>query len=96
VAALGAPPGRALGLGVMNIGVRPTVAGELRRTIEVHLFDLSRDLYGAWLRVHLVARLRDERKFDGLDALKAQIGRDVAEGRAKLEGVVPRPDGAFG
>ena len=46
----------ALALGVMNIGVRPTLGGEPRRTIEVHLFDTSRDLYGTDLRVHLVAR----------------------------------------
>jgi riboflavin kinase/FMN adenylyltransferase len=86
----------ALALGVMNIGVRPTLGGEPRRTIEVHLFDTSRDLYGTDLRVHLVARLRDERRFDGLDALKLQIHADAEAARAALASVVAGPDGAFG
>jgi riboflavin kinase / FMN adenylyltransferase len=74
----------ALASGVMNIGVRPTVAsgvGEAPRTIEVHLFDIARDLYGQTLRAHVVRRLRDERRFPGLDALKAQIALDAVEAR---------------
>jgi riboflavin kinase/FMN adenylyltransferase len=85
---------RALARGVMNIGVRPTVGGEPARTVEAHLFDFDGDLYGARLRAHLHARLRDEKKFDGLDALKAQIAEDAAEARAKLAGV--REDGSYG
>jgi riboflavin kinase / FMN adenylyltransferase len=78
----------ALAKGVANIGVRPTVkTGETRPSVEVHLFDWSGDLYGAKLRVHVVARLRPEQKFDGLDALKAQIARDAAEARARLSGL---------
>lgn len=74
--------------GVANIGVRPTVkTGETRPNVEVHLFDWSEDLYGARLRVHLIARLRSEQKFDGLDALKAQIERDAAAARARLGGL---------
>ncbi len=73
---------RALATGVMNIGVRPTIGGEPRRTLEVHLFDFSGDLYGQSLRVHFIARLREERRFDGLPALKAQIARDAEEARA--------------
>jgi len=76
----GAAP-RALATGVMNIGVRPTVGGDPRRTIEAHLFDFDGDLYGQRLRVQFVARLREERRFDGLGALKAQIARDVDEAR---------------
>jgi riboflavin kinase/FMN adenylyltransferase len=87
---------RALGLGVMNIGVRPTLGGERKLSVEVHLFDLARDLYGCSLRVHLVARLRDERRFDGLDALKAQIALDAEAARKALAGVVPTPEGFFG
>jgi riboflavin kinase/FMN adenylyltransferase len=86
---------RARGLGVMNIGVRPTLAGEPKRTIEAHLLDVDRDLYGARLRVHLVARLRDEKRFGGLDALKAQIARDVESARKRLAGVLPLA-GAYG
>ncbi len=69
--------------GVTNIGVRPTVGGG-RRTIETHLLDFSGDLYGARLRLSLVARLRPERRFDGLDALKAQIAVDASAARARL------------
>ena len=80
---------RALAAGVMNIGVRPTVGGDARRTLEVHLFDVSPDLYGETLRVHFVARLREEKKFDGLAALKDQIARDVERGRALTASLHP-------
>jgi len=82
----------ALAKGVANIGVRPTVeTGEAKPSVEVHLFDVDEDLYGARLRVHLIARLRPEQKFSGLDALKAQIARDAAEARARLDGLTPDP-----
>jgi riboflavin kinase/FMN adenylyltransferase len=90
--------GKAVGLarGVMNAGVRPTVRpGEARPSVEVHLFDFEGDLYGARLRVHLVARLREERRFPGLDALKAQIAADAADARARLADLAPDP-AAFG
>jgi riboflavin kinase/FMN adenylyltransferase len=85
----------ALARGAMNIGMRPTVSGEKKRTVEAHLFDLDEDLYGASLRVHIVARLRDEKKFDGLDALKAQIAKDAEAARARLATIEPS-GGAFG
>ncbi|MGF1593130.1 MAG: bifunctional riboflavin kinase/FAD synthetase [Kiloniellaceae bacterium] len=66
--------------GVANLGRRPTVAGEDLR-LEVHLFDFAEDLYGETLRVRLVDYLRPEKKFDGLDALRAQIALDC--GRAQ-------------
>ena len=69
--------------GVTNIGLRPTVGGA-RRTVETYLLDFSGDLYEIDLRLHLVARLRDEKRFSGLDELKAQIARDVAQARRKL------------
>lgn len=69
--------------GVANLGVRPTM--EAGRSAEVHLFDFDRDIYGATMRVGFVARLRGEEKFDGLDALKAQIARDASDARAQLE-----------
>ncbi len=62
----------ALATGVMNIGVRPTITGNARRTLEVHLFDFDRDLYGQSLRVHFISRLRGERAFDGLEALRTR------------------------
>ena len=81
--------GTALATGVANIGLRPTVSGGF--SVEVHLFDYDGDLYGAELRVHLVARLREERKFAGLDELKAQIAKDSAEARAALAGATVDP-----
>jgi riboflavin kinase / FMN adenylyltransferase len=61
--------------GMMNIGMRPTVDGR-ERTIEVNIFDFNEDLYGRELRVFVNKYLRGEEKFNGLDALKAQLARD--------------------
>lgn len=69
---------------VTNIGNRPTFGGG-HVTVEVHLLDFSGDLYGRRLRVELVGRLRDERRFDGRAALVAQLNQDVASARAVLE-----------
>jgi riboflavin kinase/FMN adenylyltransferase len=79
---------RALGRGVANLGVRPTLSGEGARLLEVHVFDFAGELYGASLRVHLVRRLREERRFAGLDALKEQIARDADDARQALAGAV--------
>lgn len=62
-------------LGMMNIGLRPTVGGG-GVTIEVHLLDYDADLYGATLEVQFLDRLRDERRFDSLEALRQQLERD--------------------
>jgi riboflavin kinase/FMN adenylyltransferase len=67
---------------VLNLGTRPTVRAG--RSIEAHLLDTQRDLYGRTLRVTFVARLRDEKRFESLDALRSQIARDVADARAAL------------
>jgi len=69
--------------GVANLGVRPTVDGETL-LLETHLFDFDGDLYQAHLRVALIEYLRPEKKFDGLDDLKAQIARDSALARDVL------------
>jgi riboflavin kinase/FMN adenylyltransferase len=74
--------------GVMNIGVRPTFAG-LRRTVEVHLLDWQGDLYGRWLDVDVIERLRGEQRFDGPDALRAAIASDVARAKRVLGAVAP-------
>jgi len=68
--------------GVANIGVRPTVGGGTRYLLEVHLFDLSADLYGRHAQVEFRLKLRDEQRFDSFPALKAQIDRDAAAARA--------------
>ena len=72
--------------GMMNVGHRPTFETDGRATVEVHLFDWSGDLYGRPLAVDVVARLRDERRFDGVDALVAQLDRDAADARRLLDG----------
>jgi riboflavin kinase/FMN adenylyltransferase len=61
--------------GVTNIGMRPTF-GETVPTIETHVLDFSGDLYGQTVRLAFVQRLRDERRFEDVDALKAQIDAD--------------------
>lgn len=73
--------------GVANLGVRPTF--QAGRSVEVHLLDVAPELYGARLRVGFVKRLRGEKRFDGLDALKAQIARDVESARDALRGADP-------
>ncbi|MDX1689751.1 MAG: bifunctional riboflavin kinase/FAD synthetase [Acidimicrobiia bacterium] len=70
--------------GVANIGVRPTFGGE-EETLEVHLLSGGRDLYGSGLAVRFVDRIRDERRFDGIEALVAQIGSDIGEARRILD-----------
>lgn len=84
--------GRALGMGAMSIGVRPTIEGATGRTSEVYVLDFDGDLYGKTLRVHFVAFLRPELKFDGLEALKAQMKKDVEESRKILAKFAPRPE----
>jgi riboflavin kinase/FMN adenylyltransferase len=71
--------------GVTNIGVRPTVAIDGAATIETHVFDFDRDLYGARLRIGFVQRLRDERAFASMDALRAQIGADCDRARVLFD-----------
>lgn len=71
-------------IGVANLGRRPTVAADADLSLEVHLLDFERDLYGCDMEVCFVSRLRDEQKFDGLDALKAQIARDIDAARRLL------------
>lgn len=61
--------------GMMNIGIRPTIDGK-KRVIEVNIFDFNADIYGQQLRVHVLKQLRNEVKFDGLEALKTQLGID--------------------
>src|SRR5881409_1897839 len=66
---------------VTNIGTRPTVDQSGRATIETHVFNLDRDLYGAAIRLGFVQRLRDERAFESLDLLRAQIDADCRRAR---------------
>lgn len=70
--------------GVANLGTRPSVHPNGNPTLEVHLFDLDRNLYGHHLRVEFLHKLRDEAKFPNFDALVAQIGKDAALARELL------------
>jgi riboflavin kinase / FMN adenylyltransferase len=68
--------------GVANLGYRPTVAdAKPERLLELHLFDLQRDIYGEDVEVRFVHYLRPEKKFDSLEALAQQIGRDIDQAR---------------
>ncbi|MEM7518005.1 MAG: riboflavin biosynthesis protein RibF, partial [Planctomycetota bacterium] len=71
---------------VCNIGFRPTVAqaAPTRPTVEVHLLDFEGDLYDTVLETEFIGRLRSEQRFDGLEALKAQIARDITAARTLL------------
>lgn len=68
--------------GVANLGRKPTVAASAPLTLETHLFDWEGDLYNAHLRIELLHRIRDERKFESFDALVGQIRQDCSAARA--------------
>lgn len=72
--------------GVASIGLRPTVDDQGRWMLEVHLFDFTREIYGALVRIEFVQKLREERKYESLDALAAAIRRDADRARAILSG----------
>jgi riboflavin kinase/FMN adenylyltransferase len=84
---------RAVGPGVASIGVRPTFSAG--PAIEAHLFDFDGDLYGAELRIALVARLRPERAFPDAAALVAQMHVDARMAREILAASAPDRSGAF-
>jgi riboflavin kinase / FMN adenylyltransferase len=75
----------ALYRGVANLGYRPTVsAAKQERLLELHLFDLNRDIYGEEIEVRFLRYLRPEQKFENVEALAAQIAQDVAQAREAL------------
>jgi riboflavin kinase/FMN adenylyltransferase len=73
--------------GMLNLGGRPTF-GDERRTIEAHLFDATGDFYGDLVQLAFVRRLRDTMKFDGVEALRAQLATDERDARGALTAVV--------
>jgi riboflavin kinase/FMN adenylyltransferase len=87
---------RAVAPGALSIGLRPSIDGAAGRTVEVFLLDFTGDLYDKLLRLHLCARLREEKRFASLDELKAQMARDVDETRALLVREAPLATGAYG
>jgi riboflavin kinase / FMN adenylyltransferase len=72
--------------GVASLGTRPTVNG-VEPLLEAHVFDFSGDLYGRAIEVEFVAKLRDEVKFDSLDAMKVQMQVDASQARDLLSKV---------
>lgn len=68
---------------VANLGTRPTVEGT-EALLEAHLFDFDGDLYGRHITIEFVARLRDERRFESVESLKAQMRYDAIQARAVL------------
>jgi riboflavin kinase/FMN adenylyltransferase len=67
--------------GVANVGYNPTFGNDAL-SVEAHLFDFQTDLYGDTIRVEFVRKIRDERKFESVDALIAQIAQDAEQARA--------------
>lgn len=83
-----AVPERGVGPGhpaLVSVGVRPTFHSQGDLLVEVNLLDWDGDLYGARLQLDLLTRLRDERRFDGVNALIAQMRRDEADARRRLD-----------
>ncbi len=75
--------------GVANLGVRPTIAGVPKLMLEVYVFDFDGNLYDKHVHVEFFHKVRDEMKFESLDALKAQIGKDVLEAKSFFGYVIP-------
>ncbi len=69
--------------GVASVGSRPTIGGG-KTLLEVFIFDFDRDIYGRYITVNFVKRLREERKYDSLDAMTRQMHMDVLDARAAL------------
>ena len=74
---------------VANLGVRPTITGVPKLSLEVHILDFNQDLYGRHVHVEFLHKIRDEMKFSGLDALKAQIAMDITVAREFFSAVIP-------
>ena len=69
---------------VMNVGTRPTFEGDGRIQAEAHLIDFEGDVYGRRIEMSFMSRLRDERRFSGVEALREQIALDVDAARKIL------------
>jgi riboflavin kinase/FMN adenylyltransferase len=70
--------------GMMNIGTNPTVNG-VSKSVEVHFFDFDQDIYGETFKIEFLKRLRDERKFENLEALKLQLKEDMKAANLYIE-----------
>ena len=77
--------------GVANFGRTPTT-GLRDPLLETFIFDFDKDIYGEWLEVQLIAYLRSELKFDGVDAMIEQMHKDAAEARIRLKDAAVPPN----
>ena len=66
---------------ITNVGVKPTI-GQFQKNVETHIFDFEKELYGEKMRIEFLKKMRDECKFDDVDALKKQIAKDCALAKA--------------
>ncbi len=80
--------------GVTNIGIRPTF-NETVQLVEVHLLDIEPDLYDQRITINFIARLRNEQRFAGIEALKAQIAMDVQQSRQLLNSLASQSAALF-
>ncbi len=71
--------------GMMNIGIRPTVDG-VNHSIEVHIFDFNKDIYGKEIQISVIHKIRNEQKFSGIEALKGQLEKDKKDALEILNG----------
>jgi riboflavin kinase/FMN adenylyltransferase len=69
---------------ITNVGLRPTF-GENQLLIETHIIDFKVDIYGMTMRIGFIDRLRDEKRFESIDALVAQISKDVEQAKEIFE-----------
>jgi len=69
---------------MLNIGYRPTVGGKVK-TIEVHIFDFKKDIYGDSISLYFKHKIRDEIKFDDVEALKVQLAKDKEKASSLLQ-----------
>lgn len=74
--------------GMMNIGIRPTFEGD-KETLEVHILNFDKDIYGQYLQVQFVGRIRSERSFSGVEELKKQLKNDQNEAEKLLKNLSP-------
>ena len=71
--------------GMCNVGCRPTVSSGNHRTIETHIFDFSEDIYGLDIKVTFIEKLRDEVRFESLEALRSQLENDKETLKLKIK-----------
>jgi riboflavin kinase / FMN adenylyltransferase len=73
--------------GVANVGTRPTVDGGSKVILETYLFDFDKEIYGRYVEVRFIQKIRDEVRFQSMEQLKAQIEKDVAEAKRIFAGI---------